>query len=148
MSKSPKPRHFSDSSCERWDKNRHGQRTKSYLRKGKKEKRRDEWRRKVVEKMGHVYRSACVCLCGCLSVYVCLIGKWKSVRQPCNHASLSNGGAEWVTDIASLSGEGNPNITIFIKATEEQCVLALFLSATVTDIVKIWLDHWNHWNSS
>lgn len=32
MSKSPKPRHFSDSSRERRDKNRHGRRTKSYLK--------------------------------------------------------------------------------------------------------------------
>lgn len=44
MSKSPKPRHFSDSSRERWDKNRHGQRTKSYLKKKKKDKMSEEER--------------------------------------------------------------------------------------------------------
>lgn len=38
MSKSPKPRHFSDSSRERWDKNRHERRTKSYLKKKKKQR--------------------------------------------------------------------------------------------------------------
>lgn len=41
MSKSPKPRHFSDSSRERWDKNRHEQRTKSYLKKKRKRNFRD-----------------------------------------------------------------------------------------------------------
>lgn len=38
MSKSPKPRHFSDSSHERWDKNRHEQRTKSYFKKKQQKK--------------------------------------------------------------------------------------------------------------
>ena len=42
MSKSPKPRHFSDSSRERWDKNRHGQRTKSYLKKKEEKKGQDD----------------------------------------------------------------------------------------------------------
>lgn len=44
MSKSPKPRHFSDSSRERWGKNRHEQRTKRCL---KKTKNKDEWRKKT-----------------------------------------------------------------------------------------------------
>lgn len=71
MSKSPKPRHFSDSSRERWDKNRHEHRTKSYLKK-KKTKRSEEKNRDV-----------CV-----MSV------KWCEAKR--KHASLWNGGAGWV----------------------------------------------------
>lgn len=62
MSKSTKPRHFSDSSRECWDKNRHGQRTKSYLKKKKREKKSEE------ERLGKT-RDMCVkilCMCVCV----------------------------------------------------------------------------------
>lgn len=55
MSESHKPRHFSDSSRQRRDKNRHGQRTKSYLKKKMSEEDC------VVEKQqGHACRGSCV----------------------------------------------------------------------------------------
>lgn len=57
MSKSPKPRHFSDSSRERWDKNRHEQRTKSYLKRKKKKKRK-----RSEEKFRDVCARVCVCV--------------------------------------------------------------------------------------
>lgn len=43
-SKSPKPRHFTDSSRERRDKNRREQGTKSYLKKNKKSEEERLWR--------------------------------------------------------------------------------------------------------
>ncbi len=56
-----------------------------------------------------VHVSVCMCVC------VCVLDWWmkwcEATMQPC--FSVKCGGAEWVTDIACLSGRGNPIITIF-----------------------------------
>lgn len=75
MSKSPKPRHFSDSSRERWDKNRHEQRTKSYLKRKKKRKRSEE-----------KFRDVCACV-ACHG---------NDVERPRKRASMWDGGAAGV----------------------------------------------------
>lgn len=54
MSKSTKPRHFSDSSREHRDKNRHEQRTKSYLKKKREKKVWMSKEEKAVETLAHV----------------------------------------------------------------------------------------------
>lgn len=100
MSKSPKPRHFSDSSCERWDKNRHEQRTKSYLKRKKEE---DKWRKKKKKTGMHV------------SCHQNDVGK---------HASMWNGGAGWVMGIQPVClCKEIPSLAFVCTATEEQVEL-------------------------
>lgn len=108
MSKSPKPRHFSDSSRERRDKNRHGRRTKSYL----KEKMSEEdrlWKKKTGSR---VPRSMCVFSC-CwwwgfflllwLFLFFFFFSENSIKAEPqSKHASPSRDGAAGVTDMASL----------------------------------------------
>lgn len=108
MSKSPKPRHFSDSSRERRDKNRHGRRTKSYL----KEKMSEEDR--LWKKNNRVTRATVhVCLqmlwaVGCffffVVVFLFFFSQENSIKaEPhSKHASPSRDGAAGVTGMASL----------------------------------------------
>lgn len=87
---------------ERWDKNRHGKRTKSYLKEEKKKEEEDKMseEEKVVEKLGHAYRK-CMCVFG--------------ITGSKHAAALSprNGAADRVTDAGGSSGRGNPIITIY-----------------------------------
>lgn len=95
MSKSPKPRHFSDSSRERWDKNRHEQRTKSYLKRKK--------RGRGVKKNSGM----CVRVCHVTE----LMWSNRENARPCEMVERR----EWWAP-ACLSAQGNPIISICLHS--------------------------------
>lgn len=104
MSKTPKPRHFSDSSRERWDKNRHEQRTKSYLKKKKEE-----------EKRGKI--QGCVCMC-------VMSRKWcGATEKTCVHVKWWSGGSDGLQPVC-LRKE-IPSLAFVCTATEERAELLI-----------------------